>query len=285
MMIPKMVAGSRHARSAPSSFAARSFFNLLFATLGAILLFLCHSPPALAQINYGSFTGATVNYINVTEQSTTGDSLPLFGTPALSFNSLDFNPTGFDAAAAGAAGLDNTGGRLTFTIQAHAGQSIPIIFFSEAGDTALAGAGTDNTSTQVTANGTITINAVDGAAIAPITQPIALTFTPSGGTYGLATDGGGLPIFHTNWTGSLSLNVSQILTNSAVPFTLGATNVSIDLVNTLTATSQADTNSLIGKKDFGFAVVPIPEPASLALFALALIALFSVRFLPSTRMH
>jgi hypothetical protein len=276
MMFLKSVAGSQPAQSAPSRIAARSFFNWLFATLGAILLSLCHSGTSLAQINYGSFTGATVNYINVTEQTTTGDAIPLFGPPSLSADSLDFNPIGFDAAAAGAAGLDNTGGRLTFTIQAHAGQSIPIITFSEAGDTTLTGAGTDNTSTQVTAAGTITINAVDGAAIAPIVQPIALTFTPSGGTYGLATDGGGLPIFHTNWTGSLSLNVASILTTAGVPFTSGATNVSIDLVNSLTANSEADTNSLIGKKDFGVTVVPIPEPGSLALFALALISLFGV---------
>jgi hypothetical protein len=263
---------------------ARSRFHLLIAPLSAILFSLVHAPPIVAQINYGSFNGTTVSYINVTEQTTTGDSLPLFGPPTPSFDSLDFNPVGFDAAAAGAAGLDNTGSRLTFTIQAHAGQSIPIITFGEAGDTTLAGAGTDSTSSQVTANGTITISAVDGAAIVPITQPIALTFNPSGGTYGLASDGGGLPIFHTEWSGSLSLNVSQILTNSGVPFMQGATSVSIDLVNTLTATSQADTNALIGKKDFGVSVVPIPEPATLALFALALISLVGVRAF-STRTH
>jgi hypothetical protein len=243
--------------------------NLLFASLGAILLLLLHSGTSVAQINYGSFTGVTVDYIDVTEQSTTGDPLPLFAAPVLSADSIDFNPAGFDAGGAGAGGLDNVGARLTFTIQAHAGEVIPIIVFGEAGETTMAGAGTDNTSTEVTANGTITISAVDGAAIVPVTQPIALTFTPSSGTYGLASDGGGLPIFHTNWSGSRSLNVSQILTNSGVSFTMGATNVSIDLVNTLTASSEADTNSLISKKDFGVTVVP--EPGSLALVALAVI--------------
>jgi hypothetical protein len=265
--------------------SARSRFDPLYAPLAAILFSLVHAPPTVAQINYGSFVGATVDYINVTEQTTSSDSLPLFGPPTPSFDSLDFNPVGFDAAAAGALGLDNTGSRLTFTIQAHAGQSIPIITFGEAGDSTLAGPGTDATSSQVTANGTITISAVDGAAIVPITQPIALTFSPSGGTYGLASDGGGLPIFHTNWTGSLALNVSQILTNSGASFIQGATSVSIDLVNTLTATSQADTNSLIGKKDFGVSVVPIPEPATLALFALALISFIGVRTLSPRRTH
>lgn len=263
--------------------AARSFLNRLSASLVAILLFLLLPGASVAQINYGSFTGVTVDYIDVIEQTTTGDVLPLFWAPVLSANSLDFNPAGFDAAASGAAGLDNTGDRLTFKIQAHAGQAIPVITFSEAGDTALAGTGSDSTSTQVTANGTITISAVDGAAIVPIVRPIALTFTPSGGDYGLATDAGGLPIFHTNWTGSLSLNVASILTSESVPFMLGATNVSIDLVNTLVARSQAGTNSLINKKDFGVTVVP--EPGSFALFALALIPLFGLtRFQRSSRM-
>jgi hypothetical protein len=246
---------------------ARSWFSV---SLLAILLFLFDAAVSFAQINYGSFTGASVNYIDVTEQSTTGDGLPLFGTPVFSADSLDFNPAGFDAGATGAGGLDNTGGRLTFTIRAHAGRAIPRIVFSEAGDTTLAGAGTDNTSSQVTASGTITINAVDGAAITPIVQPISLSFTPSGGSFGLATDGGGLPIFHTNWTGSLSIKVAQILTTEGLPFTLGATDVSINLVNTLAARSEAGTEGLIGKKDFGVTVVP--EPGSLALFAFAMIA-------------
>src|SRR5262245_47269794 len=124
-MTPTTVAATPRAHALANRFAARSFSKLLFASLSAILLSLFYSQAGVAQINYGSFFGATVDYINVTEQSTTGDPIPLFGPPTLSFNSLDFNPTGFDAAAAGAAGLDNTGDRLTFAIQAHAGQSIP----------------------------------------------------------------------------------------------------------------------------------------------------------------
>lgn len=273
-MILLAVAGSQRAPNLPNHVAARSSLKLLFASLGGILLSLFHSGTSFAQINYGSFTGATVDYIDVTEASTTGDPLPLFRAPVFSANSLDFNPVGYDAAASGAAGMDTTGARLTYTIHAHAGHVIPIITFSESGDTTLAGAGTNSTSTQVTANGTITINAVDGAPITPIVRPIALAFTPSGGDYGLASDGGGLPIFHTSWTGFLALNLAQILTTEGVPFTLGATNVSVDLVNTLTARSEADTQALIGKKDFGVTV--IPEPSSLALLALALIPLIRV---------
>jgi hypothetical protein len=251
--------------------AARSF-TFLSAYLAAAL---CGLPYAAfgAPISYGTHAGTSVSYVDVTEDTTTGDSLPLFGSPLVTGNSIDFTPpVAFDAEASGAGGSDDTGGRLTFSIQANPGLAIQSVQFSEAGDTTLSGVGSDATSTAVTADGTITINAVDGAAITPITQPIALTFTPSGGTYGLSTDGGGLPIYHTQWTGSLSVNLSQILTTAGVSFVGGATNVSVDVVNLLTARSQAGTEALINKHDFGGLSITaiIPEPASGVLLAVGL---------------
>jgi hypothetical protein len=270
MIVAKSVWGYRCARSILNSAAVRSF-TFLSAFLAAAL---CGLPDAAigAPINYGTHAGTSVSYVNVTEDTTTGDSQPLFGPPTVTGNSIDFNPVGFDAEASGAGGSDDTGGRLTFSVQANPGHAINSIQFSEAGDTTLAGVGTDATSTAVTADGTITINAVDGAAITPVTRPISLIFSPSGGTYGLATDGGGLPIFHTQWTGSLSVNLPQILTSASVPFAFGATNVSVDLVNLVTARSQAGTDALINKHDFGGLSITaiIPEPASGVLLAVAL---------------
>jgi hypothetical protein len=222
-------------------------------------------------INYGTHVGTTVDYVNVTEDTTTGDTLPLFGAPIFGADSIDFNPVGFDATASGTGDTDTTGARLTFTIMAHAGKSIMNINFSEAGDTTLGGLGNDSTSTSVTASGTLTVNAVDGVAIAPLVRPIALTFTPSGGTYGLLTDAAGGPIFHTPWTGSLLVNVGQILTQAGIPFTFGASKVSIDLVNTLSAATQTGTAAVISKKDFGgiSITVNIPEPTSVVLASAA----------------
>ena len=247
---------SSPARCILASAASRSSLGLLTALAVSFASQFADAAP----INYGSHVGTSVTYIDVTEASTTSDSEPLFGTPVFSGNSIDFNPVGFDAHASGAGGSDTTGARLTFGIQALAGDAITNIQFSEAGDTALAGAGNDGTSTSVTASGTLTINSVDGAAITPIVRPISLNFTPSGGTYGLASDGGGLPIFQTQWTGSLGVNINSILTSASVPFTLGATNVSVDIVNTLSALSQAGTQALISKEDFGGVSITVNVP-------------------------
>jgi hypothetical protein len=53
-----------------------------------------------------------------------------------------------------------------------------------------------------------------------------------------------------------------------------ATKVSIDITNTLTASSQAGTAAMINKKDFGgiSITVNIPEPTSLVLVVLGLVS-------------
>lgn len=224
-----------------------------------------------APINYGNFSGNTVDFLNVTEDANSaGDAPPLFGPPAVAGDSLDFDPVGFNASATGAAGIDVTDGNLSFTIRAKQGYAIDMFSLSEAGDTTLAGFGTDGTFTSVTAIGVLNIEAVDGVGIATIAVPFSLTFNPSGGTYGLASDGGGGPLFSTGWSGSLVKNVEQELINNNVPFTLGATQISINLDNTLTALSEAGTFSLIAKKDFGGVsiTVNIPEPATWLMVSL-----------------
>jgi hypothetical protein len=226
---------------------------------------------AQAAIIYGDFPGATVDYLGVTEDSNSGDALPLFGEPTVSGDSLDFDPVGFSANASGAAGNDVTDGNLKFMVKAHAGKAINTMQLREAGDTTLAGFGTDMTYTSVTATGALNVSEVDGVGIPTISKNIALTFTPSGGTYGLLTDGGGGPHFSTLWTGTLSEDINQILMDNAISFVGGATKISIDIDNTLTALSQEGTFSFIAKKDFGglsVTVNGIPEPATWALVAI-----------------
>lgn len=252
--------------------------GLALGRMGAVLILGALCPAALAApINYGSHAGTRVTFADVTEDSSS-DAVPLLTSPVFSGDSIDFNPVGFDADADGPGGSDVTHSDLSFSVFANGGSSLDRILFSAAGDTTLSGAGTDATSTEITLNGTVTITHVDSAPIAAIVRPFAMAFTPSGGGYGLASDGGGLSIFHTPWSGSSTLNLTQILTSEGVPFTQGATRVSIDLDNTLTATSQSGTSADISVLDLGAIVVTnppgnIPEPGSAALAGIGIAGL------------
>jgi hypothetical protein len=233
-----------------------------------------------APINYGDFAGATVTYTQVTEDANSaGDAPPLFGPPSVSGDSLDFDPVGFSASATGAAGVDVTDGNLRFGITANAGYGIQNVTLAEAGDTTLAGFGTDATFTAVTAKGVLSISAVDGVGINVISIPFSLTFSPSGGTFGLATDGGGGPLYSANWSGSETIDVNAILDSKAVAYNLGATKVSVNLDNTLIALSEAGTFTLIAKKDFGglSVTVNIPEPSAMILLGMACVGLVMAR--------
>jgi hypothetical protein len=236
------------------------------AALLALLVFA--SPALAAQINYGSHMGTNVTYVNVTEDSGAAP-LPLFGSPTVTGNSIDFNPVGYDATSADG-GSEITASNLVFMIVAKPLASIKDINLTEAGDTTQAGIvapGSMGTATSVFATGVLDIQEVDFAPINHISVPFSLTFSPSGGTYFLGTDGGGGPIFHTQWTGSVTLPVESILIANAVPFSAGATKVSIDMTNTLVAVSERGTSAFIGKQDIGAVsiTVIVPEPATLAL--------------------
>jgi hypothetical protein len=239
-----------------------------------VCLFAVAGPAAAVPINYGNHAGTDVTYVNVSEDSAT-DPVPLFGPPTVTGNSIDFNPLGFSASSANG-GSDVTDGQLTFMLVADANRRIDRLILNESGDTTMAGTvapGSLGTAAAVFASGVLDIHEVDFAGISHISIPFALTFSPSGGTYFLGTDGGGGPAFNTQWTGSVTLDLEAILLANAVPG--GATKISITLDNTLTAVSQTGTTALIGKKDFGGVAITseIPEPSSLVLCGMALAAL------------
>jgi hypothetical protein len=267
----------RVARRESVRIVARSSHWLL-VLVGAVSLCFILSADFVAQaapINYGDFMGNTVTYVGVTEDSNSGDAPPLFGAPTVSGDSLDFDPVGFDANATGASGVDVTDGNLKFMVVAKPGFAIENLQLSEAGDTTLAGFGTDATFTAVTGTGVLNISMVDGIGINVISVPFAMTFSPSGGTYGLLTDGGGGPLFHTFWSGGVLLDIDSILLANNVGFNLGATKISVNLDNTLTALSEDGTFSLIAKKEFGGLSITtnIPEPATFALVGIAVLGL------------
>ena len=267
--------------------------RLGFVAAAVLALAAAGRPASAAQINYGSHNGTHVTFVNVTEDSGADEPLPLFGSPTVTGNSIDFNPVGYDAARTGA-GSEVTDSNLVFQVSAKSGSRIRSVTFSEAGDTSLGGnvaPGTTDTASAVFASGVLDIHEVDFVGINHISVPFSFTFNPSGGTYFLGTDGGGGPIFQTQWNGSVTVPVEQILIANG--FTIapgrddpdsGATKISIDLDNTLQAVGQTGTSSTIAKKDFGAAVIranvpgepggglELPEPAS-GVMILALAAL------------
>ncbi|TWU25812.1 hypothetical protein [Bythopirellula polymerisocia] len=251
---------------------------LLLTTLACTAIFAFALIPAISQatpINYGDFDGTTVMYLDVTEDSVT-DNTPLFGAPTISGDALDFNPIGFGAFASGAGGNDMTDGQLFFMIQAKQGQGINTVLLSEAGDTGLAGFGTDATYTEVKGLVTVDILATNVGPVS-INHQASMSFSPSGGTYGLGTDGGGGPSYSTNWTGGVLLDIGAILVQNGITGQT-ATKVNINLDNKLLALSQEGTSATIAKKDFDSSAVTIkvndiPEPTTALLAMIGMLAL------------
>src|SRR5688572_25609856 len=227
----------RHARSVSSRRAVPG--STAFAALaGALVLAFSFAPATAATIvNYGNFLGTSVQFSNVSEAS--NEALPLFGPPTVSGNSLDFDPLAFIASSTDG-GSDITSANLSFMVIANVGTGIDGITISEAGNVTLAGnvsPGSMSTAAAVFAAGVLDIHEVDFVGINHISVPFSLTFSPSGGTYFLGTDGGGGPIFNTSWTGSVTLDVEAILIANGFAVDQDATRVSINVTNTLVAVS------------------------------------------------
>jgi len=254
--------------------------QVFFIATASFVALALAATQANAAMVYGNYPGATVDYIDVTEDTNTGDTLPLFGAPVVSGDSLDFDPVGFSASSSGGGAPDFTDGQLSFMIQAKDGNSIDSLFFSEAGDTSLGrGLGSlDDAETEVTADIFIDILEVDGVPINQINVVGALTFTPSGGSYSLSSDGGGSSSYQTAWSGSYFVDFLPVLTSNSIQGKV--TKVSVNLDNTLRAASATGSSAFIAKKDFdGVSITSnpdqnmIPEPGTVTLAVLGMLAI------------
>lgn len=255
------------------------------ALLGVAAIFASSATSAFAGpiINYGNFPGTTVNYNQVKEAANSaGDTAPLFFGPTVTGDSISFSPIGFSASASGAGGVDITDGNLNFDVAAHVNKNINSIQLSEAGDVTLSGFGTDATFAAATARVFVRIDEVNGVGINSITTSFAMNFAPSGGTFGLLSDGLGGPLYNDAWSGNLFVDLNAILAANSIAGK--ATKVNINLDNTLVAVSQAGTFALIAKKHLGGVSITVngqnpgggpdvPEPASMVLVSMALVGL------------
>jgi hypothetical protein len=272
---------------------ARALRRSLSLTAVALLASLVVSSVAHADpILYGSLSGATVDYTNITENSGTDPGLfppnlpglGLFGTPVVTGDNLNFTPINFFARSTmGAPPFDSTDGHLTFGVMAKPGKAITNINFSEGGGLSVGGIGTDATFVDVSAIGFVNVLEIDGSPAPGIIQiPIDLTFD-----FGVAGDGTwrrGTEGFANGklWTGAQLIDINGWLAANNIPVTYGATKIQVALDNSLYATSEATAGAFIDKKDFGGLSVTvnapnIPEPGT------AMIALFGCLFAAATR--
>jgi hypothetical protein len=246
------------------------------------------SQSAMAAIDYGDFAGAHVEYGQVTESSTTNTG-PLYGAPTVVADSITFAASQFGASSSnGQANIlihptqtgatDTTQGDVTTTVSAYTGVGITGLQFIESGDYTLIGtpAGSGSTGATVSAPVTITINQVNGAAITPIVANTSLVYTP-GSSFSLPANVGAGQIYD----GYASVSLSNILAGYGISGYV--TQVSWDLDNTLTATSQPGTVSQISKKVASSdsvtvsPVLTVPEPVSGSLLVLGMIGAMSRR--------
>jgi hypothetical protein len=218
-----------------------------------------------AMIDYGSTNdfsgGGKVAYLDITESSDIS-ALPLYGTPQVSVNTLDFDPDSFGGTAIG--GASNTvNGMISFGVQPQAGYYLDTVALQEFGDYTMVGAGTTQTVLQLSAPVTVTITEVDNAPITPVVITTALTLAPSAsGHYDLTNDSG----VNVPWQGDLLIDLDVELDIAGVSYTFGATSVEISIDNTMGL--QSETASSVSARlgdTAAVATVSIPEPTTLVL--------------------
>lgn len=239
--------------------------------LAAALCIGATTPAWATPINHEDFVGNDVAFRDVSEDSSTDPAeLPLFGSPTVGGNSLDFNNISFSALA-GSDGFDLTDGKLTMTIEALGGGFIDEISLSEAGNYSLFSGGA-LAKASVSAPVYLDILEVDGSSINPVKVRTQMIFSPSGGVFELSTFDW---ITTAPWTGELTIDVTEALQNAGIDGK--ATEVSLLLNDLLVAGGGPQTTSLINKTDLNIGVlVVVPEPGTLALLGAGLLGLFLI---------
>lgn len=220
--------------------------------LGGMVIATAATMTMATPIDYGDFPGASagdVDFLSVTEDSATDDT-PLYDAPVHVGNKLIFNPLTFASASANGSG-DATNGVLTMGIRADQGQFLSYILVREIGDYTISGVGTSATFANIF--GSVS----------------ALDVTP--GTHGTAND-------------SLAFSPSPVYALPAASFDefsgiavidltgLAISEVFLTLDNSLVTGSEAGTTSFIQKKVITIEHSQVPEPATLGLLAIGMVA-------------
>lgn len=245
--------------------------TLSVAALAAAALFGASS--ADAAILYGDFSDVPpggVMYTDVQESSFSEPVPPnaFYGRPTVTSNLLDFDNMAFGTSSSGGA-LNLIDGQINFTIMALPGAGLTGFSIVESGDYSFAGVTpVPGTFVSASAGATVDIIEVDGVTLtAPIRVFASDIFVD---TYDI-NDGAGPPS-----TGLLNWNLTTFVDLAAVlPSGALATKVEVAIDNQLNTATSPGNQAAIAKKDFKIIpagdLIPndIPEPASIALVALA----------------
>ena len=228
-------------------------------------------------ITYGDYEVTTVTFLNVAEDGilvSTNPEVrqPLFGTPTGPDNSLLFNPVSFGAYSTGS-NSNSVDGRLELEIEADPGYGLLGVEFRESGDYAFVGTGTSNTSVSANLSVFISVEEVNGL---PITDPLnpayGISFAQT--MFSIDLSQGSLD---GTWANQVFSNFYGILDPGDA-----ITKVSVVLDNTLNASSEAGTESLIHKKMFLIKAYTgeasyVPEPSTIVLMGLGALSLLFFR--------
>lgn len=245
---------------------------LLLTGMAVILGALAAAPSFAASIQYGDFgpafpPGVTI-YADVTESSGTDPvPPPILGSPTLTGDVLDFDPTGAVASATdGASDITdiqlNYDARILTANEVAGGMTSLLI--SESGDYSLFGSGTAATRIAGGLSVDIDILEVDGQAIDPISL-----FASASAVRDLVGDG---PVVLAPWNNAVLVEFGPTLAANDIEFDFGVTKAEIAIDDQLIAISEPSSVAFIAKKDFtispgiqpnpGFAV---PEPGAALL--------------------
>lgn len=248
------------------------------AAVCAVALFAAN--PAAAAIMYGDFSDippGSVMYLDVEEDSPSGDTLPLYGEPEAVGDVLDFDPSGFGASASNG-DIDITDGQLNFDFETIDGAGITSLLIEEGGDYKFFAGTSPTTSVNFDVIGEVMITEV-ASINGIITLPPAGIVVPFSAN-GSFTSTGTIP--STNWSLSALVELGSVL-SSFGPGTV-ATAGEVFLNNTLVASSEAGSLAFLAKKDFtitpGVEPEPdtiVPEPAAALLAVLAFTGLAARR--------
>ena len=228
-----------------------------------IMLLASMGTQAVINTNYGNFEASTVWYNQVSEMTDEGK----YGAPNISTGSdaMTFTPLGLVAESAGGGSTVNTA-MITVDVQSKPTKSIDGFYFYELGLYTLEGTGTDATLADVSAEFTLTVTEVDHSPYTLAPVDFSMTFSPNpDGTFEFAGSNE-----QDSWNGQATIFLDSILDAQlgSGNYISGATGVTLELKNILTAQSEAGTSALIQKTFDGgltYTVDVIPEPASAVL--------------------